>query len=105
MYYCAKACDKSCSQCCDCMDSCCGDCCDALQKCFSQPFSLCTFLTFFAMLAPFALGVVALVQASSYDCNEPLKLLIIIQSIGNLLNFIFCLYLMCQYRKGNSKEQ
>ncbi|TNV75055.1 hypothetical protein FGO68_gene1707 [Halteria grandinella] len=41
--------------------------------------------------------IVALVQNSDVDCQENLKVYLIVQGINNLVNFLFCLYITFHY--------
>jgi hypothetical protein len=128
MYFFCKGCDDCCHDCCrgcevyipyiiPSLKDCCGGYCDAIAECFSTPFSFCTLISSIVTFVPFILMIVAVLQSSRYDCVENIKTDLIIMGmryiyiyiylnigIANLLNFMFCVYLMCQYGRSYDDE-
>lgn len=74
-----------------------------VEEFFTTAFSFLAFIAFFFCGAPFLYMIVAF-SGSDYDSNEAgytdcdnVKSYLMIIGICHVINFLFCLYLMCRY--------
>ena len=110
MYYCCKACDDACTECCKCIDRTCKCLCDACEGCaraiskvFSKPFSFCVFIAviIFGGPAVYGLYLTGTIDNSSKTCDDPEKpnplIYVAVLSVNQFLIIAFLVYLMIRY--------
>ena len=105
MIICCKGCADCCDSCCKSIDECCGGCCNAINKFFSTPFSLCSFLTFFALIIPTIIGLISLSSANDTAgiCEKNIPVHLVIMGVCHLLNFLYSIYLFCKFKNPYEK--